>query len=211
MRTSRRAMMTMLMVVSALSACARPARPTGSPAPSPAVSMAPTPGTTALAVPGPGEIVYICDTQEVCVVGGDGSDPRPTWMGGVIGISADGQQEARAYTSYEYSSDGHLSIGPSSRLADKTVWRFIGLPSGSPAWSPDGRRIAVTIRPPDTAGYHTPSGLWVLDADGRHVHRVAANAFGMVAWDASGTRLAFVVRNGPNRSDRRSIRWRDHR
>ncbi len=219
MRTARWSVVAILTAAAAVSACARPAVPAPSPAsvpvswvPTTIVSQAPTPSVSVTAGPtgspapdtplsvtrGSTEIAYVCGT--VCLIGGDGSDPHPILTGGSLAFSADGERVARAWNPYgEGSSVGEVDIGPSSGPPDQTVWRFVGTTSDAPAWSPDGRRLAVTVRPPDVGllAHPTAPGLWVLNADGSDAHLVAANVAGPVTWDPTGTRIAFLAPNGP--------------
>ena len=58
----------------------------------------------------------------------------------------------------------------------------------SPAWSPDGHRIAFA-RERDRS-----SGIYVMSADGRNSRRITARALqaSQPAWSPRGDRLAFV-------------------
>jgi hypothetical protein len=67
--------------------------------------------------------------------------------------------------------------------------RVIGLPNGTwhPAWSPDGKRIAVSIFAQDRE-------IWVVNADGSDAVRVAsAENVSRPSWSPDGTRLAYAA------------------
>src|SRR5262249_35718579 len=57
------------------------------------------------------------------------------------------------------------------------------------AWSPDGRRIA----------FERNDGVYVMDRDGRHSHKVTVERYqtGAPAWSPDGTRLAYVACTAP--------------
>jgi Tol biopolymer transport system component len=62
----------------------------------------------------------------------------------------------------------------------------------APAWSPDGRRLAVVIE--DTGGVD----VWVVDARGRAARRVTSGPVRERAprWTARGRRIEFVTETG---------------
>ena len=59
---------------------------------------------------------------------------------------------------------------------------------GSPAWSPDGQRLAFV----------RTSGLWIMNGDGTR-QRILARAHnpGFPTWSPNGRRIAFLFRDGP--------------
>lgn len=64
------------------------------------------------------------------------------------------------------------------------------------AWSPDGKHIAYE-RLDDSSTPFLPSGLWTMDAQGGHQHRVASADGGhgyMPVWSPDSQKIAFVVR-----------------
>ena len=73
--------------------------------------------------------------------------------------------------------------------ADQLVQSFLG---GSPAWSPDGTRIAFVKRGREAR--FGGADVWVADADGSDAHRVTADAADeqSVQW-ASSTHLIYAV------------------
>lgn len=59
-----------------------------------------------------------------------------------------------------------------------------------PVWSPDGTQLAFNAR-------GSSSGLYLIDADGRHLRQVADNVVGQNSvWSPDGKRLAFIGLNG---------------
>jgi Tol biopolymer transport system component len=58
------------------------------------------------------------------------------------------------------------------------------------AWSPDGRRLAVSTSA--TASDPTAGGIWVMAADGSRAVRVSSVAAGSLTWSPDGQRIAFA-------------------
>jgi len=71
----------------------------------------------------------------------------------------------------------------------------VGCYATDPAWSPDGRRIALTMAPfTDTAASRAPYQVWTADPDGSNPVQVAMTSdAGDPAWSADGTRIAFSL------------------
>jgi TolB protein len=72
------------------------------------------------------------------------------------------------------------------------VSRIRGIPAGAwlPAWSPDGRRLAVAIFPPGTG----PRELWIVDADGSNATKLAqADNISQPSWSPDGSQLTFAA------------------
>ena len=65
--------------------------------------------------------------------------------------------------------------------------QFIFFLQDSPAWSPDGRRIAFPS-----------SGIRVVNADGSGLRRLTREGRGTPAWSPDGRRIAFVSRRDGN-------------
>ena len=59
-----------------------------------------------------------------------------------------------------------------------------------PSWSPDGKRIAFTSAAP---GADTPAAVYVMNADGTNMRKIAADAFenSAPAWSPDGKLIAF--------------------
>jgi Tol biopolymer transport system component len=78
------------------------------------------------------------------------------------------------------------------------------LPGASSAtWSPDGTKLAFYSEPPEVA----PTELWVVDADGTHLTRLAADLWmssdKRPSWSPDGRQLVVSAESGPNRNDER--------
>jgi hypothetical protein len=70
--------------------------------------------------------------------------------------------------------------------------RIRGIPAGAwlPAWSPDGRHLAVAVFPPRTG----PRELWVANADGSKAKKLAeADNISQPSWSPDGSRLAYAA------------------
>lgn len=102
----------------------------------------------------------------------------------------------RLWVAFETSRDGNAEIyrarpdgmAPENLTADPSD-------DGSPAYSPDGRRIAFT----STRGGGSPA-VWIMRSDGRDPHPLDApvppGAQRRPTWSPDGGRLAFSVRDG---------------
>ncbi len=145
---------------------------------------------------------------ELAVVDLDGQAPRrltrhpafenyPAW-------SPDGTRVAFLSNRHRYAprSEQYERVGLYTMAADGADVRLLVNNSGSvawqpPAWSPDGRSIAVAAWPQGEAGH----GLYVVHADGARVLQLAearlADAVSGGSWSPDGTRLAFVKLDGP--------------
>ena len=92
-------------------------------------------------------------------------DGMHDWGNGLRVMDADG-----SHVRVLLESDGELAVG-------------IGLP-GSPAWSPDGSRLA----------FCAPGGIWVIGADGLGLRKVIPNGENQ-SWSPDGSRIAYQVRD----------------
>jgi len=70
-----------------------------------------------------------------------------------------------------------------------------------PSWSPDGKRIAfVRVVEKCRSGCYWRYSIWVIDADGRHPHRITPGRDdGNPSWSPDGKRIAFVANCMPPR------------
>ena len=80
------------------------------------------------------------------------------------------------YAIYLLSADGSDVTDLTSDLPE-----LEGTSQGNPRWSPDGTRLA----------FDNDDGLYVVNADGSRVIKVATGAF--ATWSPDGTRIAFVM------------------
>ncbi|MGE5552884.1 MAG: hypothetical protein ACM3XZ_03035 [Betaproteobacteria bacterium] len=112
------------------------------------------------------------------------------------------------FSGYCYSSAGALAVavgvpGVQGEKTGREIWIYrngkrvvISAPgeASSPAWSPDGQRLAYDFRP---AGSST-SEIWVSAVDGssrRQLSRDGAGSHSSLAWSPDGKRLAYVTRD----------------
>ena len=81
------------------------------------------------------------------------------------------------------------SYGCCYRPSSRVVFR-------APAWSPDGRRIAVVVD--DVGG----TDVWAIDVDGSAARRLTSGPAREAAprWSADGRRVAFVTETGAHAS-----------
>jgi hypothetical protein len=118
-----------------------------------------------------------------------------------------------AAASDQYPDESGRSVVTLASLAhpdsSKTIWHYVGSYTAPPAWSPDGKRLAVVIAPPlypTPVGHPTPDGLWVINTDGTDAHLVAPDAVGPSAWNPTGTQIAYLAgRNGPAQISIRTV------
>ena len=128
------------------------------------------------------------DFPAVKVVGADGSGER--FLGAQLG-EAPAWSPRGAWIAYTDTADRsrptevHL-IHPDGR-GDRAIVRLRGLDAWSPAWSPDGRRLAFTVLAAGTA--RGLGLLWTVEASGRGAHPLAADCrFGTGEPDVIRTR-----------------------
>ena len=147
---------------------------------------------------------------ELAVVGIDGQVPRrltrhlgfdnyPAWSPDSTRIAF---VSDRYVTEAEKRSGTRPPPGLYTMAADGSNVRLLVNSSGTvalqpPAWSPDGRSIAVAARRQGEAG----NGLYVVNADGSRLLQLdearLADAVSGGSWSPDGTRLAFVKLDGP--------------
>jgi Tol biopolymer transport system component len=91
------------------------------------------------------------------------------------------------YALYVIRPDGS-GLRKLAEVPDHALW--------GPAWSPDGRHIAVTYVSLDMQ--QTQSQLYLLNADGTSPRQLTRNTRGnlLVAWSPDSTRLAFISQDG---------------
>lgn len=75
--------------------------------------------------------------------------------------------------------------------------------ASSATWAPDGTRLAFYAEPPEVG----PTEIWIVDADGSHLARLAADLWiasdKRPSWSPDGRRLVISAESGPNRNDER--------
>jgi hypothetical protein len=122
----------------------------------------------------------------------DGSGPlrisqdrgwNPTWS-------------AHGGIAYE-SSEGIVAVAPDGSDRRVLVASNADRPVHSPAWSPDGQRIAYLRREQLPGTYPSGSGLWIAQADGSDAVRVATmdccvGARQTFSWSPDGSQLIWV-------------------
>ena len=104
-----------------------------------------------------------------------GEDGYPSWSPDGDAIAIDSERDG----DFEiYIID--IESGAATQLTDNDAW------DGEPAWSPDGDRIAFHSNRDGDEVFD----LYVMDADGSNVERLAENGFSP-AWSPDGTTIAF--------------------
>jgi len=72
-----------------------------------------------------------------------------------------------------------------------------GMIATSPAWSPDGSKIAFVLAPPGIADRSSDTGIYVMNADGTDVTRVTYGRYDeRPAWSPDGSKIAFTRDQG---------------
>lgn len=114
--------------------------------------------------------------------------------GPIVQLTSDRAED----TQPDISPDGTHVVFISNRAGHPHVWSMradgshaVNLTPGqpdcdTPAWSPDGRRIAYQRALPDG---HT--AIFVMDADGSHVRRVSTGTGARASWSPDGKRVAY--------------------
>ena len=121
--------------------------------------------------PSGAEIAY-ASAGRIHAVSADGSTGREIAEGGDPAWSSRG--------TIAFTARGNLFAVTATGGTPKRLTKWRGS-EHSPAWSPDGRRLAF-VRGGD---------LWVADADGRRARRIANGPLTAPAWAPDGTRLVF--------------------
>ncbi|MET0800687.1 MAG: hypothetical protein ABWZ53_05920 [Actinomycetota bacterium] len=160
--------------------------------------------------PGNGRILYTKESLEMdpgtrsafvglWTMNPDGSDPRPFPVNGAAGYgswSPDGSQIAflaagKRSTLEVVNADGSDRRELGQFLADTTTYT-----DPTPAWSPDGRQVAVvhaTGDPPKESPY-APQGIQIFDLDTGDTRIVdVGDPAHAVEWDPNGTGLLAIV------------------
>ena len=144
--------------------------------------------------------------SQIYLLGPDGGRPRAITTG-VDGVSVSGpawSPDGRRIA-FVRDTDAESSIvvadidGGGERVLRSEPYDVEGARNHlwQPAWSPDGTRIAYTLRRLDRRHHFRPS-LYVMSADGGRPQLLARDA-GDAAWSPGGHRIAFVSvrdRNG---------------
>jgi Tol biopolymer transport system component len=138
-----------------------------------------------------------------CATGADGSAPVRISGSSRATLSPDGERVAFSTQSGGRASNaGDLRVAKNDGTGEQVLWSFTAEAKGSPAWSPGGDKLAITIKGVAYGGTEpppgsTPAGLWVIDVATKGARRVAPEALGPAAWDPSGTTIAYSTDTDP--------------
>ncbi|GAW93771.1 zf-HC2 domain-containing protein [Calderihabitans maritimus] len=97
-----------------------------------------------------------------------------------------GQQENQVYL---INKDGTEPVSLTPPIAAASM---------VPAWSPDGKRIAINVAKSDsTAEVEKSSGIWLVNADGTNLQKITDVGGGtLIEWSPDGKKLAFNDEDG---------------
>jgi dipeptidyl aminopeptidase/acylaminoacyl peptidase len=130
--------------------------------------------------------------SDIYVMNADGSDVRqltddpaydqyPQWSPDGFTIAYDNSGD-RTESDPQYSSTTDIWTVPVTGGTPTRLTTTAG-PDAHPSYSPDGNRIA----------YFRQDGIWVMDADGAHPHRILKVAGFTPRWSPDGTAIAFTT------------------
>jgi Tol biopolymer transport system component len=91
---------------------------------------------------------------------------------------------------YSMAPDGSAITKLTDAAAD-------GMIASTPAWSPDGGRIAFVLSPPELAERSSDAGIYVMNADGSEVTRITDGRYDEhPTWSPDGSSIAFTRDQG---------------
>jgi len=164
--------------------------------PANAISMGPSNGQTPIAWSPDGNRLLLADRRgsaapgiewDLCVMNADGSEKPLTSDGrsGEGSFSPDGTKVV-----FARSDDGLYVVDAEGGTPRLIVKSHAGWYVGSPAWSPDGSRIAYSVYVEGPNGF-----IWTVNPDGSDPRQlVDLCQCGSLAWSPDGSMLAFHSR-----------------